>query len=110
MKTLRKNSSYKFPDGITRKIIDVEKQKGNKTFTNSDYACYYVDIPFKTEDNGKSFEDDDYFEKYSDLYEDVLYINFGIHTPPTKYIKPLEKKCIEYNLNCIKTAFTNDEN
>ena len=84
MKTLRKNSKYKFPDGITRTITDVEKHKGNKYFTNSDYACYSVDIPF---DDG-----DFYFEKYSEVYENVLYIKWGINTPPSKYIGPVSNE------------------
>lgn len=79
MKALRKNSKYRFPDGITRKIVDVERHVGNDTFTNSDYACYYVDVPF---DGG-----DEYFEKYSNLYEEVINIKWGINTPSTKYIK-----------------------
>lgn len=81
MKTLRKNSKYKFPDGITRKITEVERRKGNNWFTNSDYACYSVDIPFEG--------DDLYFEKYSHLYEEVIKMKWGINTPPSKYIGPL---------------------
>lgn len=68
MKSLRKNSSYKFPDGITRKIINVERLPGNKMFSTSDYACYTVEPPF--------YDDDNYFEKYSSLYDEVIKINY----------------------------------
>lgn len=79
----RINKTYKFPDGIDRNIVEVEKVKGNKTFTNSDYACYYVDTPF---------EDGDYFfEKYSDYYEECLLLNGFQPTAPTKYIVNHEK-------------------
>ncbi len=47
---IKKNKKYKFPDGIDRTIVDVERSRGNKTFTNSDYSCYYVDIPFEDGD------------------------------------------------------------
>ena len=44
---IKKNKKYKFPDGVNRTIVDVEHSRGNKMFTNSDYGCYYVDIPFE---------------------------------------------------------------
>lgn len=75
---IKKNKKYKFPDGIDRTIVDIERTSGNKTFTNSDYACYYVDIPFEG--------GDEYFEKYSDYYEEILLLNGFQPTPPTKYI------------------------
>jgi hypothetical protein len=74
----RRNKKYKFTDGIDRTIIDIEKESGNKMFTNSDYACYYVNIPF---DDGE-----DFFEKYSDFYEELLLLNGFKPTPPTEYI------------------------
>ena len=74
----RKNKKYKFTDGIDRTIVNIEKERGNKIFTNSDYSCYYVDIPFEDNDN--------FFEKYSDLYEEVLSLNGFKPTLPNKYI------------------------
>lgn len=60
----KKNKKYKFPDGIDRTIVDIERKRGNKKFTNSDYGCYYVDIPLEGGDK--------YFEKY---YEEILTLN-----------------------------------
>jgi hypothetical protein len=74
---IKKNKKYKFPDGIDRTIVDVERSRGNKTFTNSDYSCYYVDIPFE--------DGDEYFEKYSEYYEEILALNGFQPTPPNKY-------------------------
>ena len=79
---IKKNKKYKFPDGIDRTIVDVERSRGNKTFTNSDYGCYYVDIPFE--------DGDEYFEKYSEYYEEILTLNGFQPTPPTKYIDKVE--------------------
>ena len=45
-------------NGIQRKIIDVEK------YTDSDYVCYYVDIPFE--------DGDKFFEKGSPYYNNLL--------------------------------------
>lgn len=75
---IRKNRKYKFSDGVWRTIIDIERYPGNKTFTNSDYVCYYVDIPFDSKD--------DFFEKYSEEYENVLLLNGFKPTESTKYI------------------------
>lgn len=75
----RKNKKYKFSDGIERTIIEIERERGNKCFTNSDYACYYVDIPFEG--------GDEFFEKYSDFYEELLILNGFPPTESTKYIE-----------------------
>lgn len=76
---IKKSKKYKFPDGIDRTIVDVEHTRGNKIFTNSDYGCYYVDLPFE--------DGDEYFEKYSEYYEEILTLNGLQPTSPTKYIK-----------------------
>lgn len=73
---MKKGNKYKFSDGIERTIIDIERTPGNKTFTNSDYACYYVDIPFE--------DGDSFFEKYSEFYDEILKLNGLPPTKPTK--------------------------
>ena len=59
MKKLLKGTKFVFPnDGIERKIIDIER------YTDSNYVCYYVDIPF--------FNGDDFFEKNSIYYNEII--------------------------------------